>query len=148
MRWEDVGIDLAGAGRVGLTAAVRRGNRTVRLLMPGHAEEAIAALRDFVQRSGVPATGPVFRASGRSERPLSYRAERKVVVAACRGAGLPPVDTAELRAGCAHWLRSHGLSDHEVAAVLGLARVRSVDRLLGRHGALDAQRRVREQRSD
>jgi hypothetical protein len=45
---------------------------------------------------------------------------------------------------CAHWLRGQGLSDHEVAQVLGLARVRSVDRLLQRHTALDAQRVVRE----
>ena len=66
--------------------------------------------------------------------------------AACRGAGLPAAESAELRAGCAHWLRSLGLSEHEVAAVLGLARVRSVDRLLRRHAALDAQRRVREHR--
>ena len=59
-------------------------------------------------------------------------------------AGLPSVDAATLRSACAHWLRSQGLSDHEVAAVLGLARVRSVDRLLQRHTALDAQRTVRE----
>jgi hypothetical protein len=44
----------------------------------------------------------------------------------------------------AHWLRSQELSDHEVAAVLGLARVRSIDRLLQHHAALDAQRVVRE----
>ena len=90
------------------------------------------------------ATGPVFHAVGRPDRPLSYRGARKVLVEACAGAGLPPVTSAELRAGCAHWLRSHGLSEHEVASVLGLARVRSVDRLLSRHHALDAQRRVRE----
>ena len=57
---------------------------------------------------------------------------------------LPPIESVDLRAACAHWLRSQGLSDHEVAAVLGLARVRSVDRLLRRHAALDAQRAVRE----
>jgi hypothetical protein len=51
-----------------------------------------------------------------------------------------------LRAACAHWLRSQGLSDHEVAPVLGLAQVRSVDRLLRHHAALDAQRRVKERR--
>ena len=43
-------------------------------------------------------------------------------------------------------LRIQGLSDHEIAAVLGLAKVRSVDLLLQRHGALDAQRAVREWR--
>jgi hypothetical protein len=54
------------------------------------------------------------------------------------------VESVALRAACAHWLRSPGLSDHEVATVLGLARVRSVDRLLRHHAALDAQRAVRE----
>jgi predicted XRE-type DNA-binding protein len=63
---------------------------------------------------------------------------------ACRRAGLPVVDAASLRAACAHWLRSQDLSDHEVATVLGLARVRSVDRLLRQHAALDAQRVVRD----
>ena len=37
-----------------------------------------------------------------------------------------------------------GLSDHEVAAVLGLAHVRSVDRLLRHRAELDAQHLVRE----
>ena len=64
--------------------------------------------------------------------------------AACLRAGLPPVEAAALRAACARWLRAQGLSDHEVAAVLGLARVRSVDRLLRHHAALDAQRAVNE----
>ncbi len=93
----------------------------------------------------MPAVGSVFRARGRPDRSLSYRGARKVLVQACRRAGLPPVTSAELRAGCAYWLRSQGLSEHEVMMVLGLTRVRTVDRLLSRHQALDAQRRVREQ---
>lgn len=67
-----------------------------------------------------------------------------VIEAACYRAGLPTVEAATLRAAYAHWLRSQGLSDHEVAAMLGLARVHSVDRLLQGHAALDAQRTVRE----
>jgi hypothetical protein len=63
---------------------------------------------------------------------------------ACRRAGLPLVESTALRAACAHWLRGQGLSDHEIAAVLGLARVRGIDRLLRHHSALDAQRAVRE----
>jgi len=146
LRWEDVATDLAGAGRFGLTATVRRGDRSVRLLLPGPSGEAMEALRDYAQRPGALASEPVFRAGGRSDRPLSYRGARKILVAACRRAGLPAAVSADLRAGCAHWLRSQGLSEHEVAMVLGLARVRSVDRLLSRHVALDAQRRVREHR--
>jgi hypothetical protein len=60
------------------------------------------------------------------------------------GASLPPVESTSLRAAFSHWLRSQGLSDHEVAVVMGLERVRSVDRLLRHHAALDAQRAVRE----
>lgn len=142
--WEDVRTDLAGAGRFGLTATVQRGERSMRLLLPGPIGAAMEALRTEHERTGVAASGPVFRASGRSDRPLSYRGARKVLVTACSRAGLPAVGSAELRAGCAHWLRSQGLSEHEVAVVLGLARVRSVDRLLSRHSALDAQRRLRE----
>jgi hypothetical protein len=67
-----------------------------------------------------------------------------VLQVACRRAGLPTVESITLLAACAHWLRSQGLSDHEVAQVLGLARVRSVDRLLQGHAAIDAQRIVRE----
>ena len=146
LRWEDVATDLAGGGRFGLTAAVRRGDRSVRLLLPGPSGAAMEALRDHAEQLGAPASGPVFRASGRSDRPLGYRGARKILVAACHRAGLPAAGAADLRAGCAHWLRSQGLSEHEVAMVLGLARVRSVDRLLSRHAALDAQRRVREHR--
>lgn len=144
LRWEDLGTDLAGAGYFGLTASVRRGDRLMRLPLPGPIGAALDTLRDATERSGISVTGPIFRAVERSNRPLSYGGARKVLVAACRRAGLPPAGTAELRASCAHWLRSQGLSEHDVATVLGLARVRSVDRLLSRHVALDAQRRVRE----
>ena len=87
----------------------------------------------------------MFHACRRPERPLSYRAARNVLAEACLRAGLPAVASADLRAACAYWLCSQGLSEHEVMLTLGLTRVRSVDRLLRRHQALDAQRRVREQ---
>jgi hypothetical protein len=63
---------------------------------------------------------------------------------ASRSAGFPLATATDLRAAFACWLRARGLSDHETAAVLGLLQVRSLDRLLARHRALDAQRRVRE----
>ena len=112
--------------------------------MPGPASEAVEALAGAMGGSVESLSGPVLCARGASGRPLSYRAARDVLQDACRRAGLPPVESTSLRAACAHWLRSQGLSDHEVAAVLGLARVRSVDRLLRHHAALDAQRTVRE----
>jgi integrase len=148
LRWDDLDTNLTDVGYYGLTASVDRAGRRLRLPLPGPAGEALNDLRSGALVGGAPASGSVFKASGRSDRSISYRGARKVLVEACRRAGLPPVTSADLRAGCAHWLRSQGLSDHEVAMVLGLARVRSVDRLLSRHAALDAQRRVREQVSE
>jgi hypothetical protein len=89
-------------------------------------------------------TGHVFRARGSVGHSLSYRAARTVLQRACQRSGLPSVDSVTLQAACAHWLRTQGLSDHDTAAVLGLAKVKSVDRLLRHHAALDAQRTVGE----
>ncbi len=148
LRWEDLATRLTPMGYYGLTAAVERRGRWLRLPLPGPSADALEALRESVDRAGEEPSGHLFRTSRRPDRPLGYRAARNVLVEACRRAGLPPAESSELRAGCAHWLRAQGLSEHEVASVLGLARVRSVDRLLARHAALDAQRRVRDQLSD
>jgi integrase len=144
LRWEDLAPELTASGRYGLTARVERNGRHVRLLLPGPASDAVEALADVTGGTIEHSSGPVFCARGASGHGLSYRAARDVLQDVCRRAGLPRVDSVALRAACAHWLRSQGLSDHEVAAVLGLAKVRSVDRLLQRHAALDAQRAVRE----
>ena len=57
--------------------------------------------------------------------------------------GLPCGARTRDRGRC-RGLRSQSLTDREVATALGLTRLRSVDRLLGRHAALDAQRAVKE----
>ena len=145
LRWEDLETRLTPTGHYGLTAAIERRGRQLRLPLPGPSADALEALRESVDPAGGKPSGSVFRTSRGQDRPLGYRAARNVLVEACRRAGLPPAESSELRAGCAHWLRAQGLSEHEVRSVLGLARVRSVDRLLARHGALDAKRRVREQ---
>jgi hypothetical protein len=124
--------------------AVRRNGRPVPLPILEPAAEAISRLARAVGGPDAALSKPVLRPRGGSTELLSYRAARDILRNACRRAGLPPIESVDLRAACAHWLRSQGLSDHEVAAVLGLARVRSVDRLLRRHAALDAQRAVRE----
>jgi integrase len=142
--WEDLASELTVSGHYGLTAAVIRGGRNVRLLLPGPAPEAIEELAGTTRGPIETLTGPIFLARGAQGRPISYRAARDVLQDACRRAGLPPMESTVLRAACAHWLRSQGLSDHEVATVLGLAKVRSVDRLLRNHAALDAQRAVTE----
>ena len=137
-------MDVTMHGRYGLTAAVERGGRLVRLLLPGPASDAIDALAEACHGTIESLSGPVFCARGTEGRALSYRAARDILRGACKRAGLRSVESIALRAAFAHWLRGLGLSDHEVAAILGLARVRSVDRLLQHHAALDAQRVVRE----
>ena len=144
LHWEELSTELTVSGHYGLTVTVERDGRRVRLLLPGPASIEVEALASAMGGTVESLAGPVLCARGTNGRPLSYRAARDVLRQACRQAGLPPADSSTLRAGCAHWLRSQGLSDHEVAAVLGLARVRSVDRLLRHHADLDAQRSVRE----
>lgn len=144
LRCEDLATERTANGYDGPTVRVQRNGKELRLPLPGPAAAAVAAQVAQLDRRGVAAAGPLFRPYGGAGRALGYRAARAILDAACRGAGLPPMDSAELRAACAHWLRIGGLSDHEVVAVLGLARVKSLDRLLLRHRALDAQRVVRE----
>lgn len=144
LRWEDLETRLIPVGYFGLTARVARGERWLRLPVPEPAREALEALLSDVHRVVGTASGPVFSSIRRPALPLGYRAARNVLLRCCRRSELPPVESSDLRAACAYWLRAQGLSDHEVAAVLGIARVRTVDRLLRRHAALDAQRRVRE----
>jgi hypothetical protein len=128
-------------GYYGLTATVVCKDRYLRLLVPGPAAEMVAALAESLGGSIGTLAGPVLRASGPLEHALSYRTARDILCAACRHAGLPRV---ELRAACAHRLSTQGLSSHEVATVLRVAGVRTVDRLLQRHAALNAQLCVRE----
>lgn len=144
LRWEDVARELTPAGFWGLTAGVSRRGVRVCLLLPGRAGMAIQALAEHAGEEMASLSGPVFRARGRSGRPLGYRSARAIVHAACRRVGLPAMEAVELRAAFAAWLRAQGLSDHEVADVLGLAKVRSVDGLLRGHAALAAQRILRE----
>ena len=144
LRWEDLAMDLTVHGRFGLTATVERAGRLVKLLLPEPASGGIRALVEASDDAIESLSGPVFCARGTAGRAISYRAARDILQDACRRAGLPSVESTALRAACAYWLRGLRLSDHEVAAILGLARVRSVDRLLQHHTALDAQRVVRE----
>ncbi len=143
LKWEQVMRMVVPPGRVGHAVRVVRGGADIDLPL---VEPALVPLRGHAAaRGGTLETlqGAVFRTGRPAGRALSYRAAHDIVRDACMAAGLPPVDQVDLRAACAHWLRSQGLSDHEVASVLGLTRVRSVDRLLARHRAIEAQRSVR-----
>jgi integrase len=123
---------------------VRRDGRVLRLLVPAAGAEPLLLLTRHDTEVGRRPDVYVFRRSGAADKPLTSRAIRAIVQRACRHAGFPTASAADLRAAFAYWLRLQGFSDHETAAVLGLAHVRTLDRLLARHEALDAQRRVRE----
>lgn len=143
LRWERVERGTVD-GVEEIAAWVERDGHLLPLPIPGPAAEAMARYANVVHDLVGACADAVFRRNLSSPLPLGYRAIRNIVVRACREAGYGPAASVELRAAFAAWLRSRGLSDHEVAAVLGVGRVRSVDRLLARHVALAAQRAVRE----
>ena len=102
LRREDLATELTANGHYGLTAIVERGGRMVSLLLPEPAAAEVAALASSMGGTVESLSGPVLCARSVGGRPLSYRAARDVPDAACRGAGLPVVDAASLRAACAH----------------------------------------------
>ncbi|MBA2453877.1 MAG: site-specific integrase [Chloroflexia bacterium] len=145
--WDQIEVARQGEGYQALCVAVHRGGQAWTLPLPRHSATALVQLADSLDAQIGDLHGPIFKRSASVDQPLSYRAIRDVVGRACDQSGLPIVEAVDLRAAFAHWLGSQGLSDHEVASVLGVQRVRTVDRLLRRHRALDAQRRVRETQS-
>jgi integrase len=142
LRWSQVHID---ADIRQVVIQLPRCGRWVHLLLADPAARLLLALREATP------DGPdsseerhIFRRRGGTQERLTPRSIRQIVQRSCRRAGFPLATATDLRAAFAYWLGAQGLSDHEVAAVLGIKQVRSLDRLLARHRALDAQRRVRE----
>lgn len=142
--WDQVSRECSPGGQAEVRILVSRGGGQVRIPVPPIAAHALAGVAASLESNLGHLSGPVFRARGRGGRALGYRTVRSIVSEACSRAGYPGTEAADLRSAFAASLKAKGLSDHEVAEVLGLARVRSVDRLLRRHRELQAQRRVRE----
>lgn len=143
LRWEQLTIRQRN-GEWSASVSVTRRHRNWALPLPRPSAEPLIDLQNSIGPPLDSFGSTIFRSYPSSTRHLSYRAARGILSESCERAGLPRVEAVDLRAAFAHWLRLQGLSDHETAAVLGLEKVRSVDRLLARHRALDAQRRVRE----
>lgn len=142
--WDQVMLSVVPPGKIGLEIRVWRNSNEVVLPL---AEPAASEVGNLATSMGVTigsTAGPIIRTHGPSAHELSYRAARNIVRAACQAAGLPIVTAVDLRAACGYWFHSQGWSDHAIADILGLARVRSVDRLLARHKAIEAQRMVRD----
>ena len=144
LRWADLVADASGSGGRTLTATVERNGVRVALPILGPAMHALVHLTYHAGGTTSGRQGPVFRATEKRPEPISYRAVRKIVVRACARAGLPCAEAVSLRAAFAYSLCMRGLSEHEVAAMLGIVRVRTVDALIHPHQMLSAQLRVRE----
>lgn len=144
LQWEELAVGRTSTDELRYAVTIGRTGRQITLPLLSPAIDVLETLA--VTRGGWIGmlTGTVFFTSYRLERPLSYRTARDILRLACSHAKLPSVEAAALRAAFANWLKSQGLTDHEVAIALGLRTVRSVDRLLARHRQLNAQRRARE----
>jgi integrase len=141
LRVEDV---TAGNRSEGTTLSTIRAGRMMRVPLPEPGLGWLVAFVRLATSASAEPTAYLFRRGNSDDRPLTPRAARVIVQRACAQAGFPLASAADLRATFAYSLRLRGLSDHETAAVLGFRRVRTLDRLLARHKALDAQRRVQE----
>lgn len=144
LHWTDIQHVVVPPGRIALALRVVRGKALIELPVLEPAQHALKDLAGILSRHRATDAGPIFCNSGARMKMLSYRAMREIIHRACAEAGYPNVESADLRAACAYWLRSCRLSDHEIAETLGMAHVKSVDRLLQRHMALEAQRIVRQ----
>ncbi len=144
LTWENVETAPGRDDSLSLEVSIVRGSVRRCLPLPVPAAMPLVSYANSQGGSIVTLTGAIFRRHLSSASPLSYRAVRNILKRACKDAGLLVAEAVDLRAAFAYWLRTQGLSDHETALALGLERVRSVDRLLKRHHALDSQRRTRE----
>ncbi|HEY7343328.1 MAG TPA: tyrosine-type recombinase/integrase [Ktedonobacterales bacterium] len=144
LEWDQVSRAVIPPGKMSIVIRVQRNSTEVVLPLAKPAALEMEQLANSMGETIGSLSGPVFRAHGESAHVLSYRAARDILRTACQSAGLPIVTAIDLRAACAYWFHLQGWSDHAIANILGLARVRSVDRLLVRHKAIDAQRTVRD----
>jgi integrase len=143
LRWEDMASAILAPGRSTIQIRVIRSGVSVVQPLPTAASVPLRAWARSAQAAGSELTGHVFVRTLRSGKPLSYRTAREVVRTSCVRAGLPSIESHNLRSACAYWLRSQGLSHHEIAKVLCVTRVRTIDRMLAFHVRLDALRQVR-----
>lgn len=131
LRWEP---DLEG-----WSAPVERGGRKTRLGVFGPGAAELIRLRaTLVDDPRVSAW--VFPAAQGGA--LSTRQIRKLLLAACTGVGFPHADRTTILSALAAYLHAQGLTDHEIAIAIGKQDLRTVDRLLAPHTALEGQRKV------
>ena len=133
LRWSAVRWEPAGEA---WSVAVERAGSSVRLAIFGSAASLMIRHRLEAQASDE----YVFH-NARGE-PLTERQARRIVLAACSASGFPHAARSTLRSASAAYLSDAGLRDHEVAVALGIADMRTLNRLLRPHQRLQAQRRA------
>ncbi|MGE0135492.1 MAG: tyrosine-type recombinase/integrase [Dehalococcoidia bacterium] len=119
------------------TTAIGRGRGEIEVSIYGRAASLIVRWRLESRHS------EVYVLANSHGEPLAARQVRRIVLDACTAAGFPRADRSTLLSAAAADLSASGLTDHEVAAALGIVDMRTMNRLLKPHQALAAQRLIR-----
>ena len=125
----------------GFVVGVVRAGEEPRLPVLGEGARQLIRYRLSLSSSSAPSE---FVFSGRfGDRGLDERQARRILADAGRQSGLSPMRRSDLRRGFVSWLRAAiGLTDHEIARVLGVRDLRAVDRLSRSSASLHGQREL------
>ena len=134
LRWSDLRWETEAES---WSVAVERAGRRTRLAVFG-----VAASLLIRHRLEVSATSEYVFSNSRGE-PLAARQARRIVLDACAAAGFPHAARSTLLSAAAEYLSVAGLRDHDLAVVLGVTDMRTINRLLKPHQRLAAQRSAR-----
>lgn len=133
LRWSDLRWE--SEAESWSVSVIRRGERT-HLAIFGPAASLLIR-----RRLEAPAASEYVFSNSRGD-PLTARQARRIVLNACTKAGFPHASRSTLVSAAAAYLTTEGFRDHELAIVLGVSDMRTVNRLLRPHQVLDAQRRA------
>ena len=138
LRWSDLRWESEAES---WSAAVIRSGRSTTLAIFG-----VAASLLIRHRLEVPAASEHVFSNSRGE-PLTERQARRIVLDACATAGFPHAARSTLLSAAAAYLSTAGLRDHDLAVVLGVTDMRTINRLLKPHQRLNAQRAASARKS-
>lgn len=133
LRWADLRWESEAES---WSVAVVRAGKPTRILIFGPAASLLIRRRLKASASA----DHVF-INSRAE-PLTERQVRRIVLKACTVAGFVSAARSTLLSAAAAYLNVAGLRDHDLAIVLGITDMRTINRLLKPHQVLAAQRRV------
>ena len=134
LRWGDLRWEAQGDA---WSAPVERGAKRTRLAIFGSAASLMIRLRLEAEQS------EEFVFSNSRVEALTERQMRRIVLGAYSAAGFPRAERNTLFSAAAAYLGAAGFRDHEVAITLGIADMRTINRLLRPHQRLQFQRKAR-----